>query len=146
MSSGFPRAIKIPPATPGRPWIALAALLLVISIGSWLYLVITLGIEGSVCFDVKRLPETQPGCDREHLRVAEAWRLVILIAAISAAVMVFVGVLEGLERRRFAYGRRQPLRILFLVNPAGMLGYLVGRIVGRLLPPFDDFDEPRNRP
>jgi hypothetical protein len=138
MSSGFPRTIGVPTAAPGRPWIAFAALLLLVSLGSWLYLVILLGIEGSTCFDVKRLPETQALCDREHLRVAEAWRLVVLVAAISAAVMVLIGVLEGLERRRFAYGRRQPLRILFLVNPAGAIGYLIGRIVGRLLPPFHD--------
>jgi hypothetical protein len=140
MSSGFPRVIRVPVAAPGRPWIAFAALLLIVSLGSWLYLVIALGIEGSTCFEVKRLPETQPACDQDHLRVAEAWRMVILVVAISAAVMMLIGVLEGLDRRRFAHGRRQPLRILILVNPAGMVGYLVGRIVGRLLPPFYDED------
>jgi hypothetical protein len=141
MSGIYPRAaIRVPPAAPGRPWIAFAAVLLLASLGSWLYLVILVGIENSVCFDVKLDPNRQPRCDAEHLRVAEAWRLVILIIALSAAIMVLIGVLEGLERRRFAYGRRQPLRVLFLVNPGGAVGYVLGRIIGRLLPPFYDED------
>jgi hypothetical protein len=132
-SGGFPRtqAGEIA-ASPGRWWVALASLLLVVSIGSWLYLVIALGVEGSICFDVQRLPETQPRCDREHLRVAEAWRIIVLVAAGSAVVMLLIGLLEGLQRRRFASGPRQPLRVLVVVNPAGMLGYLVGHVVGRL--------------
>jgi hypothetical protein len=132
-SGGFPR-ISAAQAPAGRLWVALASLLLVVSIGSWLYLVIALGIEGSTCFDVKHLPETQRLCDAEKRRVAGAWRLVILVASVSAALMALVGLFEGMQRRRFASGRRQPLRVLVAVSPAAMLGYLLGHVLGRLLP------------
>ena len=81
-TGGFPRiTAEENAAPPGRWWTALASLLLVVSIGSWLYVVVAVGVEGSTCFDVLRLPETQPLCDREHLRVAQAWRIIVLIAA-----------------------------------------------------------------
>jgi hypothetical protein len=136
MVSGFPQSAAGPDnPSGGRRWVALAALLLVVSIGSWLALVIALGLEGNVCFDVKRLPDTQRLCDIEHRRVADAWRLVIAVAAVSAAVMLLVGVFEGMGRRRFASGPRHPLRVLAFVNPAGFLGHALGHVLGRLLPP-----------
>ncbi len=135
MTSGGPRIrTATAPAPPGRLWVALASLLLVVSIGSWMYLVVALGIEGSTCFDVKHLPETRHLCDAEKRRVADAWRLVILVASVSAALMAVLGLFEGLQRRRFASGRRQPLRVLVAVSPAAMLGYLLGHVLGRLLP------------
>lgn len=137
MDGGFRRATAgATSAPPGRGWAALAALLLVLSIGSWLYLVIALGIEGGICFDVQRDPQTQPRCDRAHVRVAQAWRIVTLVAVGSAVLMTLIGLLEGLQRRRFASGARQPLRVLVAVNPAGMLGYLLGHVAGKLLPPL----------
>jgi hypothetical protein len=137
MDGGIPRArAGESPAPPGRRWLALAALLLVVSIGSWLYLVVALGIEGGSCFDVQRDPQTQPRCDRAHVRVAQAWQIIILVAAASAVLMALIGLLEGLQRRRFASGARQPLRVLVAVNPAAMLGYLLGHVAGKLLPPL----------
>jgi hypothetical protein len=137
MVSGFPQSAVAPDGTAGgRRWVALAALLLVVSIGSWLALVIALGLEGNVCFDVKRLPDTQRLCDVEHRRVADAWRLVIIVAVVSAALMLLVGVFEGVQRLRFASGTRHPLRVLAFVSPAGFLGYALGHVLGRLLPPL----------
>jgi hypothetical protein len=136
MVGGFPQSTAASEGTgPGRRWVALAALLLVVSIASWLLLVVALGLEGNVCFDVKRLPDTQRLCDIEHRRVADAWQLVILVASVSAGLMALVGVFEGMGRRRFASGPRQPLRVLAFVNPAGFLGYVLGHVLGRLLPP-----------
>jgi hypothetical protein len=137
MVGGFPQSTADTQGqAAGRRWVVLAALLLVVSIGSWLLLVVAIGLEGNVCFDVKLLPDTQRLCDVEHRRVADAWRLAILVASGSAALMAFLGVFEGMQRRRFASGPRQPLRVLVVVSPAAFVGYALGHVLGRLLPPL----------
>ena len=134
---GFPRTTAGAGApAAGRWWTIFAAALLVFSIGSWLYLVLALGVEGSRCFDAQGDPAGRALCEAEHRRVAGAWRLIVLVAAASAGILLLIGLLEGLRRRRYASGPRQPLRILIVVNPAAAAGYVLGRIIGRLLPPL----------
>jgi hypothetical protein len=136
VDSGFPRvtaggAVSAPA---GRWWAALAVLLLLTSLGSWMYLILSLGVEGNTCFDVLRDPGKQRSCDQWHQRVGDARRIVVLVAVASAVLMLLIGLLGGWRRRRFASGPRQPLRVLSFVNPAGMIGYLAGHLIGRLLP------------
>ena len=122
------------PAPTGRWWAALVVLLLLASLGSWMYLIVSLGVEGNTCFDVLRDPGKQQSCDTWHQRVGDAQRIIVLVAVASAALMLLIGLLGGWQRRQFASGPRQPLRVLAFVNPAGMIGYLAGHLIGRLVP------------
>lgn len=121
------------PAPTGRWWAALVVLLLLASLGSWMYLIVSLGVEGNTCFDVLRDSGKQRSCDQWHQRVSDARRIIVLVAVASAGLMLPLGLFGGWRRRRFASGPRQPLRVLAFVNPAGMFGYLAGHLVGRLL-------------
>lgn len=136
VDGGFPRVTAggAVPAPTGRWWAALVVLLLLASLGSWMYLIVSLGVEGNTCFDVLRDPGKQRSCDQWHQRVGDAWGLIVLVAVASAALMLLIGLHGGWQRRQFASGPRQPLRVLAFVNPAGMIGYLAGHLIGRLLP------------
>jgi hypothetical protein len=117
----------------GRLWLGLAGLLVVASLGSWLSLVLAKGLANSACYELKPDAAADLLCHKQQRHITDAWHLIILVAVVSAVIMLLIGLLEGWQRRRYASGRRQPLRILPLSNPAGMVGYLVGRLLGWLL-------------
>lgn len=115
----------------GRRWGLLTAVLTGGIWGPLGYAVFERFLRWGTCYDIQGDPDTQQACDTYTAKIAASSGIVLVVAVLSAVVMVPVGVADGARGLAFAAGPARPLWLLILGNPAAFVACLIGWLLGR---------------
>ena len=117
----------------GWRWGLLTTALIGGAVGSVGYVGFQRLMRWGTCYDIQGDPDTQRACDDYTAKIAGGSWVVLAVAALSAVVMVPIGVTDGARGLRFAAGPAWSLWLLVAGNPAAFAAYLTGWLLGRAI-------------